>query len=86
MFGCANAPKVTLYQINTEKNIAKPYKIIEYDTKKCDAVADVAPVIPVLSPILNGGVCLTMEDYNRVKSHLQSECRKENENRKLKDE
>jgi hypothetical protein len=74
VLGCAGFPKVTLNVLDTKNNIATPYKITEYDENSCEAVAEKQPKIHILSPVLNGGVCLSVEDYTKVKSYLQTEC------------
>ncbi len=73
-------PKVTLHQIDTVHNQANPFKITKYNKETCQLELEAQEPFPLLGPQLHGGVCITKEDYARIKVYLKSECENDKKN------
>lgn len=74
---CAGLPKVTLHQIDTIHSQANPFKITNYNKEICQLELQPKPPFNLIGPELHGGVCLTKEDYARIKSYLKAKCENE---------
>ena len=69
-------PLVTLNQIDTIHNQVNPFKITKYDKVSCKLELEPQPSYPLMgaaSPLM-GGVCLTKEDYAKIKDSVEAEC------------
>lgn len=77
---CGDLPKVTLHQIDTVHNQANPFKITKYNHDKCELELEKQDPFPLLSPKLHGGVCLTKEDYAKIKARLKGDCENDKKN------
>lgn len=71
---CGKLPLVTLHQLDTVHGVANPFKIKKYDQDKCELELEAEEPIQILGPQLHGGVCLTKEDYSKLKAKVKADC------------
>lgn len=72
-------PEVTLNQLNTRDGVANPFKIVKYDKKDCSLTLEAQEPFSIVganSPLM-GGVCLTKEDYAKLRDSVEAECKNE---------
>lgn len=69
-------PKVTLHQIDTVHNVANPFRITNYNKETCEIEFEKEAPFPLLGPQLHGGVCLTPEDFAKVKEYIKADCKR----------
>lgn len=74
LVGCG-LPKVTLHQLDTKHNQANPFKITNYNEDTCKLEVEEQTSFPILGPELHGGFCVTAEDFTKIKTHMESECK-----------
>lgn len=68
-------PDLTLHQLDTKHNIANPFHITKYDKDKCTIEVEEQESFPILSEKLHGAFCLTKEDFTKLKTKLQTDCK-----------
>lgn len=71
---CGKLPLVTLHQLDTIHGVANPFKITKYDDVKCELEIEPQPPININDGALMGGVCLTKEDYSKLKAKVKADC------------
>lgn len=79
--GCG-LPKVTIHQLDTVHNVANPFKVTKYNDDTCKLETEDLPSHPINDGELHGGFCLTKEDFSKLKTKIQTDCRAKNDERK----
>ena len=75
---CGKLPLVTLNQLDTVHGVANPFKITKYNEDSCQLEIEDQPPFPIMSNQLHGAICVTKEDYAKLKTKIKTDC----ENRK----
>ncbi len=76
---CGKLPLVTLNQLDTVHGVANPFKITKYNEDSCQLEIEDQQPFPIMSKQLHGAICVTKEDYAKLKSKVKTDC----ENRKI---
>lgn len=78
---CGKLPLVTLNQLDTVHGVANPFKITKYNKDSCELEIEDQEPFPIMSQQLHGAICVTKEDYAKLKTKIKTDC----ENKKPKD-
>jgi glutathionylspermidine synthase len=86
---CSNytPPLLTLTQLDIKNNQANDVKITKYNKETCRLELEAGPSYPIMgsSSPLHGAICLTKDEYAKLRDSLESECKNANEKQKAKD-
>lgn len=74
--GCSKyePPKITLNQLDLKNQVSNPFKIKKYNRDTCELEFEAQDPQPLSNMSLHGGVCLTADDYTRLKASVKAEC------------
>lgn len=73
-------PKVTLNQLDLKNQVVNPFKITKYNKETCSLEIEDQNPFPLSNMTLHGAICLTPEDYTKLKASVKTECENEKNN------
>lgn len=67
-------PQVTLHSLDVDQEVFFPYEIKGEDKKSCKLRLEPKPKVPYRNPKMQGSVCLTAEQYQKLRSIWKNQC------------